>query len=341
MIAAVCSAVLLVAGIHSRAMGALLYTPSQYNKIYNEMVALELELQSLKRQYGNEKANLEAAIAELNTRIEGLNREIENLGKQMEGERDQSAKRIKELEDMTALLQKKGGDREKELIEENRKLQDRCAADIAGLRDELDSERKGRLKEIADLKGEYERKISDLNKSIVNLRDELAVLQKLTKKQKEELSRMEDQAKELENQLADEIKKGDITLKRFHDRLIINIDDKISFDSGSAQLKKEIMPALEKITAILNNYPENRIIVEGHTDNVPISTSRFRNNWQLSTERALSVLAHILRTSSTNPARFSAGGYGEYNPIVPNDIPSNRALNRRVDIVVVPRLTQR
>ncbi len=321
--------------------GALLYTPAQYNRVYNEKVALELELQSLKRQYGNDKANLEASIAELKNRVEGLERELENLRAQMDEEKKQSATRIRELEEMIALLQKKGSDREKELVEENKRLQQRCADDMNALREKLEGERKRHLEEIGELKGDYERKIADLNKAILNMKQELADLQNLTKKQKEELSRMEDQAKELESQLAEEIKKGEITLKRFHDRLIINIDEKISFDSGSAQLKRDVMPALEKITAILNNYPENKIIVEGHTDNVPIRTSRFRDNWQLSTERALSVLAHILRSSRTNPARFSAAGYGEYNPVVPNDTPENRALNRRVDIVVAPRLTQR
>ncbi len=319
--------------------GAILYTAAQYNKLYNENVALQLELGSLKRQYGNDKANLESTINDLNSKIASLNRELENLRKQQEEERKNAATRIKEMEDMTDLLKKKGGDREQQLIEENQKLQKRCQDDLAKLRDDLVKEREKHLKELSNLRNEYDKKIADLKKEIANLNNELSDLQKLTEKQKEELSRMEDQAKELEKQLADEIKKGDIKLKRFHDRLIINIDDKISFDSGKAELKKEIMPALGKITVILNNFPENKIIVEGHTDNVPISTSRFRDNWQLSTERALSVLNYILGEKKLNPSRFSAAGYGQYNPIVPNDTPANRALNRRVDIVVVPRLT--
>ncbi|OHD63051.1 MAG: endoflagellar motor protein, partial [Spirochaetes bacterium RBG_13_51_14] len=322
-----------------RLNGALIYTANQYKKIYNEKVALELELESLKRQYGNDKANLEASVRDLNNRIDGLNRELENLKKQQESERGQASQRIKELEDMTDLLKKKGGDREQQLIEENRKLQKRCDDDLTKLRNELIAEREKHLKELANLRSDYERKITSLNKEIASLNNEFSDLKKLTEKQKEELTRMEDQAKELENQLSEEIKKGEIRLKRFHDRLIINIDDKICFDSGKADLKKDVMPALEKIMTIMNNYPENRIIVEGHTDNVPISTSRFRDNWQLSTERALSVLNYILRDKKLNPARFSAAGYGEFNPIVPNDTPANKALNRRVDIVLVPRLT--
>ena len=334
---AVAVAFLLCAG-SSPAQGALLYSQSQYNKLYNENEALQLELSSLKRQYGNDKANLEAKIAGLNTRIDSLERELENLRKEQKSDRDLCVNRTKELEDMIDLMKKKGSDREKELIEENRKLQKRSEDDVVKLRDELAAERQKHIKELGDVRDQYEKKIADLKKEINGLNIELSNLEKLTQKQKDELARMEDQAKELEKQLSEEIQKGDITLKRFHDRLIIDIGEKISFDSGKAELKNDVMPALQKITVILNNYPGNRIIIEGHTDNVPISTRRFRDNWQLSTERALSVLYYILREKNLNASRFSAAGYGEYNPVVPNDTPANRSLNRRVEIVVLPRL---
>jgi len=157
-----------------------------------------------------------------------------------------------------------------------------------------------------------------------------------TEKQKKELSRMENQAQELEKQLTEEIKKGEIRLKKYHDRIIINIDDRISFDSGQSELKKNFLPTLEKISKILAQYPEYYIIIEGHTDDVPIKTARFRNNWQLSTERALAVLDYLLKNTELDPRRFSAAGYGEYRPVVSNDTKENRALNRRVDIVVIP-----
>ncbi len=330
-----CGILFAIQPVHS----ALFYTNAQYGKLYNEKVALELELQSLKRQYGNDKANLEATVRGLNNKIDGLNRELDNLKKQQETDRSLAAKRIKELEEMANILKKTGSEKEKQLIEENRKLQKRYEGELSKLVDQLKSEREKHLKELSDLKNDYERKFADLNKEITNLKNALSDLQKLSEKQREELERMEDQAKEIEKRLSEEIKKGQITLKRFHDKLIINLDDKICFDSGSAELKREVMPALQKITSILINYPENRIIVEGDTDNVPISTARFRDNWQLSAERALSVLNYILRDKKLNPTRFSVAGFGEYNPILPNNTAANRALNRRVDIVVVPRLT--
>lgn len=336
-IPALIAALALVAGA---GQAAILYTPSQYKKVYNDKVALELELKSLRRQYQNEKANLQAQIADLTATIDRLNRDIDNLKKKMAESAEICAQRIKELEDRTDILKMQGSQREQELIEQNRQQERRCSEELQKKMDELQRERDRCALDLKNLTDAKDKKIADLTARITALNNELSELKKLTKKQKEELERMSSQASELEKQLQDEIAKGNIRLKKFHDRIIINIDDRISFDSGSAELKREIMSALDKITKILGDYPENRIIVEGHTDNVPIRSARFRDNWQLSTERALAVLRYLLREKGLNAMRFSAAGYGEWNPVVPNDTDANRALNRRVDIVVVPVLSR-
>lgn len=313
---------------------------SDYKNLYNEKVAVELELAGVKRQFANEKSNSEARVKDLESQIANLTRKIEQCEKQGDDDRKLCDGRVKELQSTIDILQKKGGDREKDLLEENKKLQARYEGELQKLRQQLIGERDKNLKEMDAQRRDYELKISELRNRIDNLNGELDSLKKLTQTQKAELDRMSEQANELEKQLQEEIKKGDIRLKKFHDRLVINIDDRISFDSGSAELKQGILPALDKITKILVNYQENRIIVEGHTDNVPIRTKLFRDNWQLSTERALAVLNYILETKALKRSRFSAAGYGEYNPLVSNDTPANRALNRRVDIVVVPRITK-
>ena len=97
---------------------------------------------------------------------------------------------------------------------------------------------------------------------------------------------------------------------------------------------------MTKIAELRAAHPELKIHVVGHTDNVPIHTREFRDNWQLSSERALAVLQRLLRNSGLKPERFSAVGYGEYSPVVPNNTTHNRALNRRVDITVVPMLNR-
>ena len=317
----------------------IFYTPGEYNSLLNTKVALELELKSLNSQYANEKKNLQNIIKNLEGRIESLNSEIENLEKKNREENALCEKKISELEKRTDILKEKSSETEKELIEENRRLQLAFDEELKKQRDLLEAERKTYLQETAKLKKEYEKRISDLENEIENLNNELSGLKELTEKQRQELSRMENQALELEKQLEEEISKGEIRLKRFHDRLIINIDDKISFDSGRAALKRNVLPSLDKISKILSQFPEYNIIVEGHTDNVPIKTRRFRNNWHLSAERSLAVLEYLLKKNpDLDPRRFTSAGYSEYRPVVPNDSAGNRALNRRVDIVVIPML---
>lgn len=330
----------LLCSVAFRAEAALIYTPAQYNNLYNEKVAVELELRALKGKYNNEKSNFESRIKEMEGQIETLNKKIAMLEEQRRDDQAQCDERARKLRETIDILQKKSGDHERDLIEENKRLQARYEEQLKKLRQDLQDSRNKALGDMDAMKKDYEAKIGELQARINSLTDEIASLQNLTKAQKAELERMSEQANELEKQLEKEIKEGQIRLKRFHNRLIINIDDRISFDSGSAELKKEILPALDKITKILSDYPENTINVEGHTDNVPIRTKQFRDNWQLSTERALAVLGYILKYKPLNKSRFAAAGYGEYNPIVSNDTPANRALNRRVDIVVIPRVTK-
>jgi len=327
---------LLIPLLFIAADAAIFYTPSEYNTLYNEKVALQLELKILNRQYQNEKAELENRISDLQSEIYSLKKEIEQLKDSSANQKKTLEAKIEDLQNTINILKEKSSETEKDLLESNRLLQKRCEDDMDEAQKKWNDERSALLQEIADLKSSYEKKIQALKTEINNLNEELSDMKKLTAEQKTELSRMENQASELEKQLEDEIKKGDIRLKKFHNRLVINIDDKISFDSGQADLKKEILDSLKKIREILAQYPEYDIVVEGHTDNIPIKTKKFKDNWQLSTERALAVLDYLLQDKNLNPMRFSAAGYGEYRPLVPNDTRENRALNRRVDIVVIP-----
>jgi chemotaxis protein MotB len=116
--------------------------------------------------------------------------------------------------------------------------------------------------------------------------------------------------------------------------MIIRMGELNFFDSGSSNLKPEAKTILDKIAAVLlpNDYS---IRVEGHTDNVPISTSKYPSNWELSTARATSMVLYLITTHGFDPQKLSASGYGEFRPIAPNDTPENRAQNRRVDLVVL------
>ncbi|NLG85999.1 MAG: OmpA family protein [Firmicutes bacterium] len=116
--------------------------------------------------------------------------------------------------------------------------------------------------------------------------------------------------------------------------LMIRFLDTALFDLGQAELKPEAIDILDNIAKILITVP-NRIRVEGHTDDWPINTYRFPSNWELSTARATTVVRYFLENYGFTPEQFSAAGYGEWHPVVPNDSPEHRAQNRRVDIVIL------
>jgi chemotaxis protein MotB len=115
--------------------------------------------------------------------------------------------------------------------------------------------------------------------------------------------------------------------------LVISIREEASFALGSADLSASAESIIGEVAAMLADN-QNPVMVEGHTDNVPIRTARFASNWELSTGRATAVVAFLIEKMGVSPSRLSAAGYGEFRPQGPNDTADNRGRNRRVDIVV-------
>lgn len=113
----------------------------------------------------------------------------------------------------------------------------------------------------------------------------------------------------------------------------------ILFDSGSASLKEDAMPIIEKVAVILERYAENTIEIEGHTDNVPISTARFESNDSLSSARALSMFKYLVEHTTLQPYQIKHSGRGEYLPIADNTTPEGRAKNRRIEIKIYNSLS--
>jgi chemotaxis protein MotB len=117
---------------------------------------------------------------------------------------------------------------------------------------------------------------------------------------------------------------------------IIRIMDKAFFDEGKAELKDSAKNILDKIIPVVKQI-NNHIRIEGHTDNVPIKTNEFKSNWELSVRRATEVVRHLIERGDVPPQRISATGYAEYRPIAGNDTMANRALNRRIEIILAKK----
>ncbi len=158
---------------------------------------------------------------------------------------------------------------------------------------------------------------------------------------KSELSELERAKKELEDRLAQEISDKQVKVEMLEKGLVITFVAEVLFDSGKADLKQASLASLEKVFSVLGTTVKDlNVGVEGHTDNDPIKHSSWKSNWELSSGRALSVL-HYLVDKGITPERLCALAYGEYRPVALNDTKEGRQRNRRVEIVILPRVVKK
>jgi len=142
--------------------------------------------------------------------------------------------------------------------------------------------------------------------------------------------------RDLTQTLSDQVATHTVSIKMGRDGLVISLREAGFFDSGSATPRPGTLPTLRLIAARLGKTPYD-LRIEGHTDNIPIHTSEFDSNWELSSARATRIARLILDQKLIAPDRVSAAGYAEFHPVASNDRAEGRAENRRVDIVVLPR----
>jgi len=120
------------------------------------------------------------------------------------------------------------------------------------------------------------------------------------------------------------------------DGLLITILNDVTFDMGSAEVNSEGREIVAEVATLLNTNPVHQIVISGHADDRPINNEEFASNWELSVMRAVNFMGLILNNEQQDPTRFSAKGFGEYQPIAPNTSEENREKNRRVEILILP-----
>lgn len=156
---------------------------------------------------------------------------------------------------------------------------------------------------------------------------------RIKEKLEELIKQTERDAFELYEALHEQVDSGEIEIETRGRQIIIRIREKGSFVSGSATMAPNYIDVMEEIRTVLAQKP-GRIQVQGHTDNVPISTERFRSNWELSSARAVSVAHELMKGGQIKPRRFEVTGFADTRPLVDNASTENRARNRRVEIVI-------
>jgi len=153
------------------------------------------------------------------------------------------------------------------------------------------------------------------------------------------LAKVKNTYDQLVSALEEELKRGELTISNLEGKLSVNLLNQILFDSGKTEIKPEGKKVMQSLGDVLNKFPDRALQVEGHTDNVQISSrliERFPTNWELSTARATSVV-HFLQDVVGLPGdRLVAAGYSEYRPVASNDDEEGRAQNRRIQILLVP-----
>lgn len=254
-------------------------------------------------------AGLKTQIEEQEAQLTQLQEERETLQQELDTLRDAEM----ELSRAEGALQQASREREglRELLQEREELHTRCIENYQALQqtyDVRDSER-----------AELEQRVA-----------ELRLLQ-------QEAERRQELYDDIVERFRSLIDSGQLEVTNERGRLVLNLPQDILFRPGRAEVGDDGEAALSEIAEVLAELTDRRFQVEGHTDNVPISTSRFPSNWELSAARAMSVVK-LLVNSGMNPEQLSGAGYGEFAPRASNETPEERALNRRIEIVLLPDL---
>jgi chemotaxis protein MotB len=222
---------------------------------------------------------------------------------------------------------------------------------------EDDLARQAALRDLAQQKqltAERDREIETRDKAIAELKRRLAEAESTAQnaqkalnnatKSMEDLARAQAQAesraaqfRKLVAQFRKMTEAGKLKVEIRDNRMIVSVGDKILFDPGKTQLKKEGAETLKEVTAVLKDVGGRDFQVAGHTDNTPIRSARFRSNWDLSTARAVEVV-NFMVASGMQPTRLSAAGYGDQAPVGSNETPEGRSQNRRIEITLMPNL---
>jgi len=229
-----------------------------------------------------------------------------------------------------------------------------------------EEEWQGKLREIRDLQNqlaERDHKIQEDEQRIAALTSERDSLQGQVRDlftqagqleaNLSEIQRLYDEARRQQEQQAARLAAFRATIEKFRSmiqsgrlrvrinrgRMIVEMSSNVLFPSGSAELSEMGRQTISELAAVLMTIPDRSFQVAGHTDDVPIASGRFRDNWELSTERALSVV-RFLQEVGVPPTVLGAVGYGEYQPVADNRTESGREQNRRIEVVLMPNLDE-
>ena len=193
------------------------------------------------------------------------------------------------------------------------------------------------------LQGSYQENVSQGQVNISKLVDEINASNKFIKQLVEAKSKSDSLNQALTNKLTRSLTReemNDVDVQVLKGVVYISLADNMLYKSGSYEIGERAGETLSKIAKIIMDYKDYDVLVEGNTDNVPISQKNIRNNWDLSALRASSVVQALQNQYGVDPKRLSAAGRGEYNPVASNNTEKGKQRNRRTQIIITPKLDQ-
>lgn len=208
-------------------------------------------------------------------------------------------------------------------------------ATVTAQRDDLDKVLKSKTDDLSKTVSESRTKIADLEAENTKLKDNVAQLMQKS----QEVEKTSNTYKNLVQEMKGEIAQGQVTITELKGKLTMDVVDKILFDSGESAVKKEGHDVLNRFVEILKTVKDKNIRIEGHTDNVKITTKLakiYPTNWELSAARAINV-SKYLQQQGIDPKILSATAFGEYQPLADNSTAEGRAKNRRIAIILLPK----
>lgn len=207
-----------------------------------------------------------------------------------------------------------------------------------------EQQRNKELKEAyAKLQGSYQSNVQQGNVNISKLVDEINASNKFIKQLVDAKTKSDSLNQVLTNKLTRSLSRteaNDVDVQVIKGVVYISLADNMLYKSGSYEIGERAGETLSKIAKIITDYKDYDVLVEGNTDNVPISQKNIRNNWDLSALRASSVVQALQRRYGVDPKRLTAAGRGEYNPVASNDSAVGKQRNRRTQIIITPKLDQ-
>ncbi len=279
---------------------------------------LEKEIESIKSQLANLQSGVENSEGELRKQLEVSIMDREALSEELENKRQELYKREQELK------------AKNQLLDERVAATDTRESELDALRLEIETKQK-ELQATKSLAAGQSGDIAQLEK-------DLAVREQRVKELESIISAQNEQVEALKGKISSalvDFTAGDLTVTQKKGKVYVSLQNKLLFKSGSKNVEPRGIDALGKVGVVLNNNPDIEIIIEGHTD----TDGGAKENWDLSVLRATSVVK-ILEQKGVSPARILASGRGEYFPVADNETTAGKQQNRRIEIILSPKLDQ-